>query len=167
MLAADGAASFSAKEGVKGKGGEGICAGGGGGRGAQGEWRGGAGEWEVSAHCLQHQNAGLCGRWHRGSKSVQGCGRWHMGSKECRGVVDGMGAARVCRGCGSRDTYRGTFELLHQLTILLLQLLIQVLNLLLLGLQLLLQLLSKFSSPQSTSEGKLVIGPGIQLCGNQ
>jgi len=31
MLAADGAASFSAKEGVKGKGGEGIC----------------AGEWEV------------------------------------------------------------------------------------------------------------------------
>ena len=95
--------------------------------------------------CLQHQNAGLCGRWHRGSKSVQGCGRWHMGSKECRGVVDGMGAARVCRGCGSRDTYRGTFEFLHQLTILLLQLLIQVLNLLLLGLQLLLQLLTKFT----------------------
>jgi len=79
------------------------------------------------------------------SIKVQGC------------VVDGTRAARVCRGCGSRDTgskgvqgcggretYRGTFELLHQLPILLLQLLIQVLNLLLLGLQLLLQLLTQF-----------------------
>ena len=56
-----------------------------------------------------------------------------------------MGAGKGVQGCVSRHTYRGAFELLHQLTILLLQLLIQVLNLLLLGLQLLLQLLTKFA----------------------
>ncbi len=77
-----------------------------------------------------------------------------------------MGSKGV-QGCDGRETYRGAFELLHQLPILLLQLLIQVLNLLLLGLQLLLQLLTQFSPPQSTSEGNLVIGPHIQLRGNQ
>ena len=76
-------------------------------------------------------NAALCGEWHGGSKGVQ--------------------------GCDSRDTYRGAFELLHQLTILLLQLLVQVLNLLLLGLQLLLQLLRSLPR-ESTSERQLSSG---------
>ena len=92
-------------------------------------------------HCLQHQSAELCGRWHTGSTGVQGCGSRDTGSK---GV----------QGWASRETYRGTFELLHQLPILLLQLLIQVLNLLLLGLQLLLQLLSTVSPRKSASEGE-------------
>lgn len=108
MLAADGAATQILLQGLE---------------------RGGGGR--DSAHCLQHQNAALCGEWHGGSKGVQ--------------------------GCDSRDTYRGAFELLHQLTILLLQLLVQVLNLLLLGLQLLLQLLRSLPR-ESTSERQLSSG---------
>lgn len=71
------------------------------------------------------------------------------------------GAARVCKDV-SKDSHRGAFELLHQLTILLLQLLIQVLNLLLLRLQLLLQLLRN-SLRESTSEMHILLRPHMKL----
>ena len=93
MLAADGAASFSAKEGVKGKGGKEFARGGG---GAQGGGRGGG------------AGVVLCGRGEGGASgggggvaAAGGSGRLvHIAfSIKMQGcVVDGIGAARVCRG---------------------------------------------------------------------
>ncbi len=70
MLAADGAASFSAKEGVKGKGGKEFARGGGGRRRGSGGGARGSGRLVHIAFSIK----------------MQGC------------VVDGIGAARVCRG---------------------------------------------------------------------